>query len=232
MSHARTKYVSSPVEESVAPFPRLCQASVMVGKVLSHHHGEKIPSETTRFGLASQLYIDISLLARKLTEESANSDDFLSLSSPLALSFSALCTLCDAYSCPDPNNCASGKSTASTEAVAMQVQALDGLKTVSRSIVDFAEQVNAATSSPQDLDRVSPIIMDALYSAASNYAWIVRESGDESSQMALESLRHCLRRLGGRWRSAAEYLRILEAQEVCIFFEHVFLGVITDCGIF
>lgn len=55
--------------------------------------------------------------------------------------------------------------------------------------------------------------MDALYNAASTYAWSVRESGDESCQMALDSLRHCLRRLGARWRNAAEYLRILEAQE-------------------
>jgi hypothetical protein len=95
----------------------------------------------------------------------------------------------------------------------MQIQAIEGLKTVSRSINDFAEQITASTPQPQDLDRVSPLIMDSLYAAAANYAWLVRESGDESSQMALESIRHCLRRLGARWRNAAEYLRILEAQE-------------------
>ena len=179
----------------------------MMGKVLSHHYWETINSETARFSLASQLYLDISRLIRKLTAEAANSPDFLGIASPLALSYSALCTLCDKYSCPQ------AASAQSDDASAMQVKAVDGLKSVAQNVVDFAEQINAATASPQDLDRVSPVIMDALYSAASNYAWMVRESGDETSQMALESLRHCLRRLGVRWRSAAEYLRILEAQE-------------------
>lgn len=205
---------STSVEEDVSPFPRLCQAFLMIGKVMSHHHGPPINSETARFGLATQLYLDISTLARKLTEEAANHKDFLALSSPLALSFTALCLLCDVYSCP-VKNCTVGKATITPEAMAMQAQSIDGIKTVSQSIVEFAEKVNEATSTAEDLDRLSPMIMDCLYSAASNYAWIVRESGDEGSQQALESLRNCLKRLGTKWRSAAEYLRILEAQEVC-----------------
>jgi hypothetical protein len=179
----------------------------MVGKVFSHQFGEIIPLETAKYGLASQLYLDISILARKIGEEATLSKDYLSLAAPLALTFSALCLLCERYSCP--SNC---KNT-TPEATAMQVQAVDGIKTVSDSIRDFSENLNAATPSQQDLDRLSPIIMGALYSAASNFAWMVRESGDERSQIALDSLRHSLRRLGGRWRNAAEYLRILEAQE-------------------
>jgi len=41
----------------------------------------------------------------------------------------------------------------------------------------------------------------------------VRESGDEECQVALERIRHCLRRLGGRWKTALEFVRVLEAQE-------------------
>lgn len=207
MSPALQRRVGDPIDDPVAPFPRLCQASVMVGKVFSHQFGEHIPSGIAKYGLASQLYLDISILARKIGEEATTSKDYLSLATPLALTFSALCTLCERYSCPA--DCE--KST--PEAAAMQAQAIDGLKTVSDSIRDFSENLNAATPSQQDLDRLSPIIMDALYSAASNFAWMVRESGDERSQIALESLRHSLRRIGGRWRNAAEYLRILEAQE-------------------
>jgi hypothetical protein len=95
----------------------------------------------------------------------------------------------------------------------MQVQAVEGLQTVSASIVEFAKKLDLATTGMQGLDRLSPIIMDALYSAASNNAWFVRESGNENNQIDLDSLRHILRKFGGRWRSAAEYLRILEAQE-------------------
>lgn len=199
--------MSTPVDEALTWFPRLCQASLQMGRVLSHHYGAKITSETARFGLASQLYIDTSILARKLTDECATVD-FLLFSSPLALTFSAICTLLEKYSCDSKQ-----KETPTTEAVAMQAQAVEGLKSVSRSILEFAERINTATHSSHDMDRVSPIIMDALYSAASNNAWIVRENGATSNQAALDSIRHCLRRLGGRWRCAAEYARILEAQE-------------------
>jgi hypothetical protein len=179
----------------------------MLGKVLSHHHGENVLKEKERFGAATQLYLDASVLTRKITEEAINTQDYLSLATPLALAFSTLCALCEPYSCP------TGMTTKTAEANAMVLQAVDGLKTVAGSIVHFAEQINASTPVPQDCDRVSPVIMDALYGAASNFAWMVRESGDESSQMALDSLRRCLSRLGPRWRNAAEYLRILEAQE-------------------
>lgn len=205
------KLVSSPIDEPAGPFPRLCQASIMMGKVLKHLYGEENTSENARFA-ASQLYLDISILSRKILEEATTSGNYLSLSSPLALTFSTLFTLCKVYSRLKASDAAPSGSP-SAESLAMQAQAVDGLKTVSRSVVDFVEQINAATSSPPARDRVSPIIMDALYKAANNYAWLVRESGDEASQMALESIRHCLRRLGARWRNAAEYLRILEAQE-------------------
>ena len=181
----------------------------MMGSVLSHRYGEQIPSEATRFSVALQLYLEISVLSRSILEEAANSSDYLILAGPLALTLIALNALCVTYSCA---SCAENK-TVSPESATMRAQAVDGVKAVSRSISEMVERVNNATPSPQDLGRVSPVVMGAMYKAASNYAWLVRENGDESSQIALESIRHCLRRLGSRWRNAAEYLRILEAQE-------------------
>jgi hypothetical protein len=182
----------------------------MLGKVLRHHYAEDIPSETTRFGIASQLYIDCSILARKIEEEASESTEYLTLATSLALIYSTLNALCEPYTCTIKK---SGTSPPSPERAAMTVQALDGLKSVSKSSVEFADKLINGIPTQQDLDKVSPLIMDALYSAASNYAWLVRESGDQQYQAALDSIRHCLRRLGSRWRNAAEYLRILEAQE-------------------
>ncbi|KAG0645929.1 Transcription factor BOA15 [Hyphodiscus hymeniophilus] len=207
LSLAVQRLVSNPLSDAVEPFPRLCQASILVGKVLNHHHGTPIPSDVLKFGLANQLYIEISILARKLNEEAENTQDFLSLTAPLSLTYSTLCVLCEEYSCP------AGSITSSPEAAEMQIKAIDGLKTVAGSIVAFADRISLATQNPQDLDRLSPIIMECMYTAAANYAWLVRESGDESYQIALDSLRHCLRKFGTRWRNAAEYLRILEAKE-------------------
>jgi hypothetical protein len=211
MSLVVQRLVSDPIDHPVDPFPRLCQASVLMGKVLSHHYGEPLPppSETAKFGLANQLYIDISALAIKLKEDAAASHDFLSQTAPLSLTYSSLCVLCEDYSCPDSKSCTSK----SPEVAEMQVKAVDGLKAAAGSIVEFAERISHATQNPQELDRLSPIIMASIYAAAANYAWLIRESGDENYQLSLDSLRHCLRRFGTRWRNAAEYLRILEAKE-------------------
>lgn len=199
-----------PIDVPAAPFPRLCQASIMMGKVLNDRYGEKISSEAARFSYASQLYQEISILSRSMLEEALTSADYLTLAGPLALNFTALCALCVTYTCPS----LSGESNKlSTETAAMQAQAVDGLKTVSKSISELVDRVNKATPLPQDIGRVCPVIMGAMYKAAASYAWMIRENGDESSQAALESIRHCLRRLGSRWRNAAEYLRLLEAQE-------------------
>lgn len=196
-----------PIDVAVDPFPRLCQAYSIMGAVINHHHGKKLPEENDQFMVATQLYSDISSLILKLTEESTT--DPIGLASPLGLAYSTLCMLCDRYSCPTSRSCAPPSTQGASD---MQTQAIEGLRSASASIKEFATQISDVASQPQDLDRVSPIILDALYSAASNYAWMVRESGDETCQNALDSLRNTMRRLGVRWRSAAEYLRILEAQ--------------------
>jgi hypothetical protein len=194
MSSARQALVGSPLSEPVAA-------------VFSHNYGEEVPSEARQFEDATQLYSAASGLAGKITEEAEAEQDFFGRAGALALTFSTLCALCDKYSCPKECK-SSGKDSS-----AMQVQAIEGLKTVSGTIVNFVNHIDVNTQNVQDIDRVSPIIMDALYSAAANYAWMVRESGDEVYQNALDAIRICLRKLGTRWRNAAEYVRILEAQE-------------------
>ncbi|KAF8851607.1 hypothetical protein BDZ45DRAFT_631464 [Acephala macrosclerotiorum] len=210
---AMERKVSNPINEPLAPFPRLCQAYILLGKVLAHNFGFKLPLDKDqelqkpRFIEAAMLYEEISALARVLHDETNTATDYLSLAAPLALTYSAICALCDSYSCPK------GCTATTPEAAAMQGQALSGLKTVSGFIVEFSNRINANTPMPHDLDRVSPIIMDALYSGASNYAWLVREQGGEKYQEALDTIRYTLRRLGSRWRNAAEYLRLLDARE-------------------
>lgn len=183
----------------------------MLGKVLSHRYNQKAPSKTDSFTAASDLYMELSILERRILEEAGSSPDYLTLAAPLSITLSALSQLCLTYSCPPSN--AEIDRAASKEAVEMQARAIDGHKAVTRSISDLVDHVHGATQSPQDLGKVSPIVMGAMYKAAANYAWMVRENGDESSQVALDAIRLCFRRLGSRWRNAAEYLRILEAQE-------------------
>lgn len=206
MAKSEPLIMTSDVTEHVDPFARLCQASYYLGKVLRHNLELSTP-ETRLFLNASELYLEICTLSRRITQEAESSSDYLLHATPMAICFSALCTLCDKYACHQQTQ------PQSPEEATMQVQAIEGLKSVSASIKEFSQHIIARTSHSLDIDKISPFITDALYAGAANFAWLVRESGAEDCQLALESIRHCLRRLGGRWRCAAEYLRILEAQE-------------------
>lgn len=202
-----TYKISTDFTTSVCPFARLCQAANMLGKVLRHHRLKNV-QEDERFRQASTLYVELSDLARILVQEASTSPDYLAMASPMAVCFSALCFLCDPYACQalrPPSN--------TPEEATMQVQAVEGLKSVSEGIRDFSEQIVARTPHSLDIDRVSLFVIDSLYAAAANFAWDVRESGSETSQASLDNIRQCLRRFVGRWRSSQEFLRILEAQE-------------------
>lgn len=205
------KWAYTPVQEHASPFQRLCQASLAMGKVLSHNYWDTSLAEPLRIEAASKLYAEVSLLAKAIDQESSKIGNVVPLSAAQALTYSALACLCKFHASPSTHRPIENKD-ATTEAIAMQAQAVDGLKSVAESIVEFATKITATTIDPRELDAVSPVIMHALYSAA----LIIRESGGES-HMALDTLRHCLKRLRTRWRNAAEYLMILEATELTDF---------------
>ncbi len=96
----------------------------------------------------------------------------------------------------------------------MQLQAIEGLRSVSASIQDLALRIEAHLQQDERaMERIGPFVLDAFYCGASNFAWDVRESGNGAAEEGLESIRRCLQRFTGRWRVAGEYGRILEAQE-------------------
>lgn len=199
---------SSSIAETRNPFARLCQASILLGKIIRHHYHPLEP-EIHQFQHASELYLEASTMARHLIKEAGASTDYLISMTPLAVCLSALSVLCDPYACVMQRQ----NPTNSADESAMKVQATEGIRSVSTSTREMAQQITAKTSHSLDIDRISPLIFDSLYVAASNFAWMVRENGDESCAQSLEILRHCLRRLGGRFGLSLSVLRILEAQE-------------------
>ncbi|KAK8908994.1 hypothetical protein ACHAPC_000144 [Botrytis cinerea] len=210
MTQTVQKHVSTLLTESVTPFARLCQGSVLLGNVLRHHYTEQIPSETARFDIAYQLLENCSVLAREVNGEAMISRDYLMLATPLAIIYSAIIALLDPYSCSADKLC--GAATSSEKGIMMN-QAIKGLQDFSASVVQFSESVNSHAQTQADLDKVSPLIMDSLWAAGQHYMWEWRESRNPQSQEALEIIRNCLRRFQTRWRNAAEYLRIFDGQE-------------------
>lgn len=179
----------------------------MAGRVQKHHR-KKNHAATEKYREASGLYVELSELARTLVQEAATAPSYLMFVGPMSVCFSALCCLCDPYACQPMR-----APTQSQEEATMQVQAVEGLRSVSDSIKELSQQVANCTPNSMDIDHVSIFLLDALYCGATNYAWDVRESGNAISEEGLDAIRQCLRRFTARWRAAQEYLRILEAQE-------------------
>ncbi|POS88067.1 hypothetical protein EPUL_000562 [Erysiphe pulchra] len=199
--------VSTPFNENLTSFPRLCQVYILMGQIMLHHK-DKSSSEELRFTNASQLHTKILELMRKIKEESLVSKKLFSLISPLALTYSSLCLLCNPYY-------GSGQGE-NEEQKQMQKQALTGLETVALNIIDLADQVNIATQTMQDLDHVSPFIVNGIYAGSLTLARLHRGNREESYPASLGPLRQCLRKLSTRWRIAADYLRILESHDIAV----------------
>lgn len=205
--------LNNPLTDPQTPFGRLCQANSLLSRVTRHHASHPpTPDEIPRFNEAYALFKELEDFAKLLTHEANTSSDYLSHIAPLAFTYSALCNLADPYACPT-RSCHTVAGAASKEGGAIQVMSVAGLKTVGADVVAFVDKLLACTQSDRELDRVSPLVLNAMYTAAAEFAWFARESGDEGFQRGLDRLREGLRRLGARWRGAAEYIRILEAQE-------------------
>ncbi|KAH8597634.1 hypothetical protein B0O99DRAFT_684943 [Bisporella sp. PMI_857] len=198
--------VSSDVDNHVGPFARLCEVYFVLGRVFNHHYGSNaLLSDTQRLEVASQLYQASSTLGKHIFDEALNSNDHLTYTTALALNYDTIYALCEPYSFRPT------KLDSDSDLLAgMQIQAIDGLKTVSDQVAEFANEINRAVD--LDLDGISPIVMHSLYMAAKHHAWLTKDGGDENSQMALQAIRDALlNRLNTRWRSAEAYVKIFDA---------------------
>jgi hypothetical protein len=112
-------------------------------------------------------------------------------------------TLYDPYTCQTPGQ--------TPDELAHTAEAIQGLKSISEEVVRFSHDKLATIEFA--LDQTSPLILDCVYQAATNYAWLVRETGDTKLVEKVRVLRRLLDAVGRRWRVAGEYTRILEATD-------------------
>ncbi|KAI9684149.1 MAG: hypothetical protein M1829_003419 [Trizodia sp. TS-e1964] len=246
-------FVSSSTTIRVPPFARLCQSIHLLGKGRYHpsrrtqsfdpvrhrgadpafavlrHTNDRFLEPNFRFEEATLLSRTVQALSASVSGEM--SEDSTGLSIPLAICFSALMTLYDPYSCPE----SSTGALLATE-LELQKQAIVGLKTVIKEVVDYSRHLQA-TLRFKSIENSSPFVTDCLYQAAASYVWLLRESGDPEQAQALNEIRTTLGMVDGKWRVAGmcfwsfspsalpkdptnplnwtkgEYLRILDASE-------------------
>lgn len=146
-----------------APFARTCQASHLLGKVVRHVNEKNLPADY-RFTEALQLHRTLQALSSVLPDEAAEDDPTHkpTLCTSMAVCYSALLTLYDAYSCTEKR-----LENGPEEQLVMQKEAIDGLSAVSAEVVHLARRVRGFIEKA-GLGRVSPLVIDSLYQAAAN----------------------------------------------------------------
>ncbi|GKT91908.1 fungal specific transcription factor domain-containing protein [Colletotrichum tofieldiae] len=143
---------------------------------------------------------------------------------PRCVLISAAILLHDSYCCPaGPDG-----RLRSQEETAQQIHSVAALTNASKDVAVLAEELLLFILSTEKADSgdgdgvgdISPLILDALYGAAGTLAWLIREEGSVQHEDGLNSIKRCLERLGGRWRLAGEYGRMLEQQEFALMMQN------------
>ncbi|KAI9868189.1 MAG: hypothetical protein M1813_006934 [Trichoglossum hirsutum] len=193
--------VSSSANAQAGNFARLAQASHLLGRVIRHTND--LPTDV-EFRLEEARQIDRTIRALYKLLPGKGSDDSIGSCTPLAVCFSAIMTLYDPYTCQSAGQ--------TPEQLSHTAEAVQGLKGVSEEVVRLAHDKLAAIE--LGLDQTSPLILDCMYQALANYAWLVRETGKAEFVEKARILRRLFEVAGKRWRVAVEYVKILEATEV------------------
>ncbi|RFU25158.1 hypothetical protein B7463_g11180, partial [Scytalidium lignicola] len=190
--------VSSGVEMTASSFARTCQAASLMGHVLSHHEDRSMES-IFHTAEASQLAHTIQALASGLEysildgaiENVDNFKNFNDTSSALAFCYSSLLNLYKHY-------CTTTFAPRSSNEIAMQQEAINGRRDISRQVLLFADQLLVLMSSADQVKAISPLVIDCLYQAGVSYAQLAREGKDYQFYDGLGKIMTCLTRLSRR----------------------------------
>ncbi|KAI9785945.1 MAG: hypothetical protein M1839_008211 [Geoglossum umbratile] len=196
--------VSSSTNIQVGCFARLAQASHLLGRVLRHTND--LPADIAfRLEEARQLDRTIRALYKLLPGEG-----------PEDIIDSAIMTLYSPYTCQSLGQ--------SPSELTYSAEILASLKSLSSEVVRLAHDIlaclnpnhpnhNHNSPTTYSIEQTSPLILDCMYQAAANYAWLVRETGEREFIDSFKVLKGLFAVAASRWRAAGEYLKILEVTE-------------------
>lgn len=189
----------------VSPFARTCQAAHILGRVLEHVNEHADASNADyHFQEAQHIARAAEALILMLHDESSATllEERYTYFLPRALCYSALQVLYDVHSCVEVDEV---ESVGGNRGLRLDLQqlAIDGFKGVVANVSTFAGELVQAIEMGL-LEKISPMVMQCLYSAGGTYAWYTRETGDERHLESLMELRGLLERFKGRWGVAGE----------------------------
>ena len=193
-------YVSTPTSVKAGAFARTAQATHLLGRMIRLRN-EQQDDSPMKFTEAQQIHRTITALTKLLIAEVET--DPLRFGTAAALCFAALLHLCDLYACTESNQ---GEHTVGE--IEMQTVAIAGLKQTSADALRLSQLLRMAMAT--NPLATSPLTADCLYQAATQYAWLVYEVGNDEYIVAYRGLAQVLSLMSSRWAVASEYLKILE----------------------
>ena len=187
---------------NVGPYARLCQASHLLGLVLTHRNEGigKSSERSINFSEALQLEKTLTALDSHLVQQLNASSVSWAFAVDLAISCSAQMTLWNMYACNEPDAVQDSHERLAME-TELQTLSIEGLK---RLPVERAMRIAQDVRHLDDagIQRVSPLIVECLYHAATECKWFVRENYDVGMVVALQSLTQALRHVSKHWKVA------------------------------
>ena len=200
-------YVSSPTTVRAGAFARTCQATHLLGRLL-HLLNEQGQESPLRFSEAAQLHRTLEALAKLLPDEVQRAPE--RFSTPIALCYGAIIHLCDPFCCTAHN-----KGDHTVEETQMQEIAIAGMKRTASEIFELSGLQRSIMN--DNISAISPLTLDALYMAATTYAWLVHETGSHDYATSYHSIREVLRTMDQRWAAAGEYLKALDITKMSLY---------------
>lgn len=198
---------------NLGPFARLCQAAHILGKVIEHRDKKKQATEdvTELLSQAMQLHctltaleasLDIasnpvcSILPNERLDAAANPE-----MSALGVCSSARYMLYALYACNEPDGTVSRERIA--QETEMQRISIEGIKAVTTQaapqISRGLQRICASPAGGENGARPSPLVFPALYHAATECAWFIKEDDEQSMYQALRDIVHGMQTLGSFW---------------------------------
>jgi hypothetical protein len=222
MSRAGQRNISEPFSEPHGPFARLCEAAILAGRALVHVRAAKTRQRagqaidaTSADGLLASLENATAVLANDVAANGSLPAVALGYTAAQCVVFSSLILIYDFYCCPGNVHDPTERPRTASERD-MQPRAVDELHRIAERVHEIARHVFGYARENGDVSVVSPLVLDAMYCAASTFDWLIRESGESSASESLGGLKRCITRLSLRWRLGAEYLKMLEQQDIAL----------------
>ncbi|OJJ67674.1 hypothetical protein ASPBRDRAFT_47715 [Aspergillus brasiliensis CBS 101740] len=201
----------------ISPFARLCQSAMFISRA-AIHRSDSQTGLADQITAALRLTEDLGTFSSLLAGEMDSSPNgYLRLLAPQCLTWSALFLLLDNYCCPEKLDNEPGYATSGDvkepDELAAQIQATLVVRNISDQAHKMATNVMDLISHQlrsDQMGKVSPFVLDALYCSMVTFQWIYREGGDEKARGRLADIEACMGRLSERWKLASEYLALNE----------------------